>query len=106
MDEVIEGLRRTLEAHGVPRERAERLAAAQQRDLDQARGEQQHVIPVATGWLVLGTVAFADAEVFAEQADALARARELAAAASGEVVLHDASGNTRTIGSGTDAPGD
>ena len=97
MDEVIDALRRTLEAHGVPADRARRLAEAQSTDANTESRRQQHVVPVATGWLVITGITLTDAEVFANREAAVERARQLAAAQGCRVIVHDAADETSTL---------
>jgi hypothetical protein len=96
-DEVIEALRRALEAHGVAPQCAAELAAAHRQDVAAEPRVKLHVVPVATGWSVISTIALGDTEVFKTQAAALARARERAEAESGSIVLHDGSGHSTTM---------
>jgi hypothetical protein len=96
-DEVIEALRRALEAHGVSPQCAAELATAHEQDAATEPRLRLHVVPVATGWSVISTIALGDTEVFGTQAAALARARERAEAESGSIVLHDGSGRSTTM---------
>jgi hypothetical protein len=98
MDEVIDALCRTLEAHGLSPESARLLAAEQAHDLGASRAPSHHVVPVATGWLVVSGRGLTDSELFSERDQAEARARELAAPEHGSVCVHDAHGHAQVSG--------
>jgi hypothetical protein len=94
---VFEELRGELEAMGVPPPQAERLAHAQAKaaaatEAGETEEPAQHVVPVATGWLVIRRFAASDAEVFPSRAEAEERARAIAAESGGRVVIHDRDG--------------
>jgi hypothetical protein len=83
-------LARQLEHLGVPGPEAERIARRQlAASADPSRPLQQHVVPVSRGWVVVRDLANIDIGLFDSKSEALAEARNLAAAAGNDVVVHD-----------------